>query len=261
MTHNSRTHLTNRLSTLCASRVVTTNASRPGRKRLKRTVALATNLAAALLVLITACDAPTATRPAAAYDPTTLTRGKLYRWPSGHQISVWVVAPTAPAPVDLALAAREGINAWNPIPQFAEFTLVMATSISDADVVIYDRVTTAPVGPGSCTFDASSAAGYTYFCPTSATPSTAEMLPLAATQSAAGAGHVAVVIRVDRGRVTDQAGYNAIVTHELGHALGIGAHSDQASDIMFGAPTVTIPSARDARTLQNLLGRQPDFTL
>jgi predicted Zn-dependent protease len=72
---------------------------------------------------------------------------------------------------------------------------------------------------------------------------------------------VAVVIRVDRGRVTDQAAYNAVVAHELGHAVGIGAHSDQPSDIMFGVPTVSMPSARDARTLQNLLGRQPDITL
>lgn len=216
---------------------------------------------AAFLAFAAACDAPTGARPATAYDPTTLSRGKLYRWPSGRQISVWVVVPSVPGPVDLALAVREGINAWNAIPRFAEFTLVTATSISDADVVIYDRVLAAPVSPGSCSFDASSAAGYTYFCPTSSVPSRAEMLPLAATQAAGGAGHVAVVIRVDRGRVTNQAGYNAVVTHELGHAVGIGAHSDQPSDVMFGAPIVSTPSARDARTLQNLLGRLPDITL
>jgi hypothetical protein len=215
---------------------------------------------AALLSSMFACDAPTAARPTAAYDPTTLTRGLLYRWPSGRQVSVWVVVPSVPGPVDLALAVREGMNAWNTIPQFAEFTLSLAASISDADIVVYDRVTTAPVSAGSCPFDALGAAGYTYFCPTATTPSTAQLLPLAA-PAMGGAGQVAVVIRVDRGRVTDQNGYNALLTHELGHAIGIGAHSDVPTDVMYGAPTVSTPSARDARTLQNLLGRRADVTL
>ncbi len=231
------------------------------RRRLFRVVPIVASISVATLTFAVACDTPTAARPAAAYDPTTLSRGKLYRWPSGHQITVWVVVPSTPGPVDLALAVREGMNAWNPIPQFAEFTLTSATSISDADIVVYDRVTVAPVSPGSCPFDAQSAAGYTYFCPTAATPSTAEVLQPTVTPASGGSGHIAVLIRVDRGRVTNQSGYNALLTHELGHAIGIGAHSDQSNDVMFGAPTVSTPSARDARTLQSLLGRLPDITL
>jgi predicted Zn-dependent protease len=70
-----------------------------------------------------------------------------------------------------------------------------------------------------------------------------------------------VAIRVDRGRIADQAGYLAVVAHEFGHALGIGGHSDQARDLMFGAPVVAVPSARDLQTLQSVLGVRPDITL
>jgi hypothetical protein len=38
--------------------------------------------------------------------------------------------------------------------------------------------------------------------------------------------------------------------HELGHALGIFAHSDEATDIMFTNPDVELPSDRDRRTAE-----------
>ena len=38
--------------------------------------------------------------------------------------------------------------------------------------------------------------------------------------------------------------------HEMGHALGIFAHSTDAEDIMFTDPEVALPSARDRRTAE-----------
>ena len=38
--------------------------------------------------------------------------------------------------------------------------------------------------------------------------------------------------------------------HELGHALGIFAHSPNPEDIMFADPEVELPSARDQRTVE-----------
>lgn len=38
--------------------------------------------------------------------------------------------------------------------------------------------------------------------------------------------------------------------HELGHALGIFAHSEDPEDIMFADPEVELPSARDRRTAE-----------
>jgi predicted Zn-dependent protease len=39
-------------------------------------------------------------------------------------------------------------------------------------------------------------------------------------------------------------------THELGHALGIFQHSDQATDLMFANPSVAAPSERDLETAE-----------
>lgn len=203
-----------------------------------------------------ACDTPSVTRPDYAYDPTQLSRGLLYRWASGTTVRVWVVIDGSTA-LDLGVATRSAMSRWNAVPQFGEFRLMAATSIDAADIVVYDRVSSMPVQSGSCTFDARGATGYTYFCPSSTTPRRAERLPLAA----GGIGAVTVVIRVDRGRVDSQRSYSAIVAHEFGHALGIGAHSDNAADLMFSLPTVESPSARDAATLQYVLGQIPGAIL
>lgn len=214
-------------------------------------------IAALLLVSIVSCDAPTLLRPDAGYDPTTLTNGLLYRWSSGKTVRVWVVRDGT-ASDDLSVAVRQAIARWNGVRQFAEFTLVAATSIQEAEVVVYDRVSAMPVQAGACTFDPRNSAGYTYFCPVAiASGSTAARLDL----SSGVTSNVSVVIRVDRGRVDSQRAYSAVVAHEFGHALGIGAHSDLATDLMFGLPAVEEPSARDVATLRYLLGQRPALTL
>ena len=45
----------------------------------------------------------------------------------------------------------------------------------------------------------------------------------------------------------------SVVAHELGHVVGIGGHSPEPSDLMYAAPTVLVPTERDARTLRTVL--------
>lgn len=204
-------------------------------------------------LIVAACDTPTVVRPEFAYDPTDLTSGQLYRWSTGARVRVFV-EPMATGNVDLAGAVQRAISAWNAVPQEREFTLDVVTNRDLADVIVYDRSIPQPVVTGSCPFNPSGAAGYTYFCPVNGR---AERLrPLASTVLT-----TALVIRVDMTTTATQAALDALVAHEVGHAVGIGGHSPQATDVMYTRPTVRTPTDRDRNTLRNVLGRAADITL
>ena len=215
-------------------------------KRLTKRLVLATLIAAA-------CDHPTVVRPDFAYDPTQLTGGQLYRWSTGAQVRVFV-EPMAAGSLELAGAVQRAVVAWNTVPQEREFTLDVVTNRDLADVIVYDRSIPQPVVSGACPFSPSGAAGYTYFCPLNGR---AERLrPLASTGFT-----TAIVIRVDMTATATQAALDALVAHEVGHAVGIGGHSPQTTDVMYTRPTVRTPTDRDRNTLRNVLGRAADITL
>ena len=208
----------------------------------------------ALAAAVASCDAPTASRPDFAFDPTTLSEGRLYRWRSGQQVRVWVDGTGQTALFDLPRAVRQAVSAWNVQPRFAEFELSVTVNASEAQVLVFERSQPVPVVPGSCAFEPRATVGYTYFCGRGAR---AERLALAS----GSAGVASVVIRIDRSLLNMPAGLEAIVAHEFGHALGVGGHSGDAGDLMFGLPRVSTPSARDSRTLQYVLGAPADVLL
>ena len=204
-------------------------------------------------LIAAACDSPTVVRPDFAYNPTDLTGGQLYRWSTGARVRVFV-EPMGAGSVDLASAVQRAVSAWNAVPQAREFTLDVVTNRDVADVIVYDRSLPQPVVTGSCPFNPSGAAGYTYFCPINGR---AERLrPLASTVLT-----TAIVIRVDMTTTATQAALDALVAHEVGHAVGIGGHSPQSTDVMYTRPTVRTPTDRDRNTLRNVLGRAADITL
>ena len=208
----------------------------------------------ALLVSIAgnACDAPSAVRPDFAFDPTSLTNGTLYRWPSGSALYVYV-EPDGSGVSALIQAASRAMSVWNAVPEFGEYTMVGTTYLSQADIVVYDRSGPNPLSPGSCDFDPRGS-GYTYFCLESG-----RAQPLKAADGTTT--NARVLISVDRGAVANQNQYDAVVAHEFGHALGIGGHSLGQSDLMYGAPVVVRPSGRDRQTLHFVLGARPDALL
>ena len=216
-----------------------------------KTIRLATAVLAASI--ITGCDAPTAARPGFAYDPTILTNGVVYRWPSGSTVRIFL-EPDPGGNGSLDAAVTLAIDAWNRIPEFREFTLEKANSIATANIVIYDRAVANPLSPGSCFFDPRGS-GFTYFCLPPGNTGVAERLATAS----GGESSATVLISVDRGRLSSTAAYESVVAHEIGHAVGIGAHSDEPTDLMFGAPTVKAPSSRDGQTLRYVLGLAADF--
>lgn len=211
-------------------------------------------VAMATAVGLTACESPTLARPAFAYNPTQLTAGQLYRWPSGSVIKVHVPVQPAGSTLDLLAATSRALGAWNLLPLFGEYRLELGT-LAEAQVIVVDRAAPLPVAPvATCPFSTGNASGATYFCPVNGR---AARLALAG----GTASNVSVVVSVDVARLASQGRVDAVVAHELGHALGLGGHSDDPTDLMFAAPSVTRPSNRDAQTLQYVLGQRAAFLL
>lgn len=227
---------------------------RPAAHTTRRTPFAVVVTAMVFALVMTACDSPTASRPAFAFDPTALSEGKLYRWTKGRTIRVWADLTDSSRTFNLGRSVRVAISNWNALPAFGEYKLELVTNPAEANILVFNRNRPLPIVAGACPFTPREAVGYTYFC---ASGRTADRLQLANGQNS----QASVVIRVDDNLVTTQNGLDNIMAHEFGHALGIGAHSDSASDLMFGLPTIAFPTGRDAQTLQYVLGSPADIIL
>ena len=226
------------------------------RRRRLATFALAT-------LVLAGCDAPTWPAEPFAYDPTALTGELIYRWAPGRTIALYADPTRAPAGFDLAAAIRDGAARWNAAAQYADYRLVVTTRPEAADVIVRFRFAPLLVDLGDCA-PPGGGAGRTAFC---IDTSPVRVLPLLA----GGGGQVKMDVYVDpEGRtaaqlapfgLTPQTYFQALVTHELGHVLGIGGHSEDTGDVMNSFPRVTAPSARDERTLRWVLRQPADLLL
>lgn len=186
---------------------------------------------------------------APAYDPTQLSGGVVYRWPARTVIQVYVDPTAVGGGVDLAGAAAAAMANWKAALDGSEFTFRTASSPADADVVVH--VSTAPrlVGLAGCGEPPSQAGGVTFFCPARDSALTLPLLAGPAT------GRVKVDIAINPAATSADNPLRALVTHEFGHAVGIGGHSPDARDVMYAQPSVLAPSERDAQTLRWVVGQ------
>jgi hypothetical protein len=204
--------------------------------------------ALALCAALAACDAPTIPAEGAAYDPTALT-GFVYHWGPGRSIAVYVDPTAAPAGTDLRDAVVQATRAWRGAVFLGEVRFAIVDAPADADVIVHHAAAARLVeGAGCEPFDVG-AGGYTFFCLDGDTP---QVLPLRSGPT----GRVKMDIAIDRSAVDDDAQFRAVVAHELGHVLGIGAHSSSSDDLMFPSPRRLDPSARDAETLRSVFSRR-----
>jgi hypothetical protein len=208
--------------------------------------------AIASTAVLLACTTPTIDGLAPAYDPTTLTGGAIYHFAPGRALGVYAVPTTGFH--DLELAVRVATQRWTPALGYREVTFRSVGDIREADIVVVDRAAPLPVDTTGCGATWTEAAGRTVFCPSGDTARTMPLVP-------GGAGRTRVLIIIDVAARLDAEELLTVAVHEIGHAIGIGGHSQRASDVMYAFPIVSAPSRADARTLRYVLHRRPDLRL
>lgn len=209
---------------------------------------------AVALLLVVACSEAAAPRvDAPAYDPTQLW-GVLYRWPTGQTIAVYTDPTAVPSGTNLGAVTAAAMTAWKQALGGSEFSFRATTSAADADVIVH--VSTAPrlVGLAGCAEPPTFASGVTFICPAA---DSALTLPLAS----GATGRVKVDVSINPDAASAANPLVALVTHELGHAVGIGGHSPAALDVMYASPSVSTPSARDITTLRWVVRQKVELRL
>ncbi|MBA4071416.1 MAG: hypothetical protein C0497_06195 [Gemmatimonas sp.] len=222
---------------------------------MRRHVALAPALVATLVILSGCTEAAGPKLDPPAYDPTQLSGGLIYRWPTGTTIAVYVDPTAVSAGVDLAGTTAAGMAAWKAALGGSQFAFRTAATAADADVIVHVSAAPRLVELAGCAEPPTFAGGVTFFCPAR---DSALTLPLV---GGPGTGRVKVDIAINPDATNATNTLRALVTHELGHAVGIGGHSPNALDVMFAQPSVAVPSSRDISTLRWLVRQAIDLRL
>jgi hypothetical protein len=170
-----------------------------------------------------------------------------FHWPRSRlPVRIWTQDS-----LELPAHVRNGVDQWKAAFLYGEFDAVSVTDSNVADVIV--RVGAAVKGGFSVMRLASSLApeceGGTDF-----------ELP-------AGSQEIQVPVRVFVNPRFDPASPGVdecmalTTTHELGHAIGIFAHSPDAADIMYSDPVVSELSPRDRATAERAYHIQPNLTV
>jgi predicted Zn-dependent protease len=162
---------------------------------------------------------------------------------------VYAHSAGAPAGFDLPAAVRRANDLWRNALRYREFDIRLVTNPADADVVFHFD-TDSVVSVTSCAPPPTGAAGITSACPNTA-GTALDPIPLIG----GGTGRVKFDVQISASptRIPNATVFQRIVAHEFGHVIGIGRHSGDNADLMFGAPMVDAPSAADAQTIRYVL--------
>jgi predicted Zn-dependent protease len=180
---------------------------------------------------------------------------KVMRWPAGTTVRLYI-APDADITHASWLkdAVAHGVIAWNSALLYGEVKLEVTTSPEDADVIVQYSGSPAIVQTGDCQPSGSQA--YTTFCLDDNVEHLDTFEFIATIPS-----HVKFLVTLRSTEATDAANVRRLLTHELGHVLGIGRHSPKQTDLMFGGTLIRdVPSPSDRATLQVLYHTVAEIT-
>jgi hypothetical protein len=169
-----------------------------------------------------------------------------FHWPRSRlPVRIWVEDR-----LDLPAHVQNGIQQWKSAFLYREFDALRVSDSNAADVIV-----TSQVSLKDGLFEARLAASAAPECE----GGTDIVLP-------PGSRQIQLPIRVFVSPRFDPALPGVAeclaltTTHELGHAIGIFAHSPVATDIMYSDPTVSALSARDRATVERAYHLDPNLT-
>jgi predicted Zn-dependent protease len=212
------------------------------------------------LTLLPACDPVTvpAREPTEVFDFRLVagTDSLVLRWPNRSEIRVFL-QPSSDRTADLLMEAafRHAATAWEDISLYGDFDFTQVRMVEAADVVVTWSGVNLPVEISECPPGGSNA--FTTFCLT-AERDRLKPFPLRGTNAMPSSVRFLVTIRM--GESTNRSRVFALLTHELGHVLGIARHSPNQADLMFTEPAGRdVPNARDRATLHVLYQTRADI--
>jgi hypothetical protein len=215
-----------------------------------------------LVASVLGCDlAPTVPGRTDAYPFTTIPRfpgdtARVLRWPVGATIRVFIEGGTGARAMTLLDAFERGAELWNDAALYGEYRLLRTVTRPEADVVLTWSDLPPVVDPSNCRVDIGRAV--TTFCLRSDRQGL-EVFPLVPPDANRGPGSVKMLVTV-LGSESTPAAADRLVTHELGHVLGIAQHSLNPADLMHVTNSVAAPSRADAATAQILYHTPADLT-
>ena len=174
----------------------------------------------------------------------------VYRWPLGAEVRVLVLGGLGERAAVLSGAFTAGANAWNGVALWGEYRLVRADGLEDADVVVTWSDFDPPIDFAGCPRQGANAV--TTFCMEG---DGLQVFPALD----GGVSRVTMVVTISASPGAASR-VRELVAHELGHVLGIGAHSPFAADLMWGSTlSRATPAPRDAATMRVLYHTRPDL--
>lgn len=211
-----------------------------------------------------ACDSPAAPVDPLAYDFTLdVGAGVVYRWPIGSTIRLYVTSAGDPERDALLAAAVDSAAAdWEAGLDFGTIDFVRVDEPAEADVVVRWSDVPPAVRTDRCEPEVEGSAATT-FCPT---PDHARLEPFPPLDAAPdrdggdGDARVRMIVTILAEEAVGTPRVRQLVAHELGHVLGIGGHSPDPDDLMWGGTLSTDrPSPADRATVRRLYRTAPSL--
>jgi len=160
-------------------------------------------------------------------------------------VRVWVAADEAP---DLPAHVQRAIDTWESAYLYGEFRGELVSDSNTADVIV--RGVPAPLKAAARTTRLPSA-----LAPECGGATDLDITPDLSQLRLPMRVYVDPRVSLDTPGLADCLALTSI--HEMGHAIGIFAHSANDADIMFTDPQVDLPSARDLGTAEVLYHLDP----